>query len=266
MRTGTEQIQVVRQSGSLGARVDGLDVADPLDDETFRRLQQAFLEHHVLVFRGQSITPDQQLEFARRWGEVFVHPYVPSLEGYPGVIEIYQMVKITETWHADVTFSERPPKITMLYALELPEAGGDTMFANQHLAYSELSAGMQELLRGLRAVHYGTERARDANLDPETMCTAHPVVVTHPESDLPALYVNGNYTRHFENMTEEESAPLLQFLFERACLPEYVYRHVWQAGDLVMWDNRSVQHRGVHDYGDARRYMHRVTLEGDPLT
>jgi taurine dioxygenase len=263
-RTATP-IHVARQAGACGAIVTGVDVAS-VDDDTFEELHDAFLEHHVLAFRDQVLTPEQQLAFASRWGEVFVHPYVPSIEGHPGIMEIYQMVDITETWHADVTFAERPPKITMLYARIIPEVGGDTMFASQHRAYEELSSGMQSMLQTLRAVHYGTERARDANLEPQQVTCAQPVVITHPETGRRALYVNGNYTRHFENMTERESRPLLEFLYAHASQPEYTYRHRWQVGDLVMWDNRSVQHRGVHDHGSAERRMHRVTIQGDRLS
>lgn len=257
-------LRVERQEPAVGGIVTGLDVAD-LDDATFATVHAAFLEHHVLCFRGQDLTPDEQLAFAARWGTVSHHPYVPSLEGHPGIMEIFQVTGITETWHADTTQIANPPKITMLLAREVPAVGGDTMFANMHLAYAGLSAGLRATVDRLRAVHYGTELAGRAGVDRAAVTHSHPVAITHPETGRATLFVNADYVRHFDGWTEEESRPLLEYLYSRATLPEYQYRHRWQVGDLVMWDNRSVQHRVVHDYGDARRSLHRVTLEGDPL-
>jgi taurine dioxygenase len=180
-------------------------------------------------------------------------------------MEIYQVHPITETWHADVTFSPHPPKITMLVARELPALGGDTTFANQHLAYDRLSDGLKATLATMRAVHYGTELAKDAGLGQEQVTHSHPVVIHHPETGRAALYVNGNYTRHFEGWTEDESRPLLAYLYAHCSSIDLTYRHRWDPGDLVMWDNRSVQHRVVGDHGTARRILHRVTIEGDAL-
>lgn len=254
-------IRINRMSGSTGAEVVGADLTRP-DAATLGALRTAFLEHHVLAIRGQDLSPDQLLAFAAQFGDVFVHPYVPSLPGHPGVMEIYQMVPLTETWHADVTFSAAPPRTTVLHARELPPAGGDTMFANQHLAYERLSSGLRALLDRLDAVHQGTSLAADAGLTESTVTATHPVVIAHPETGRPALFVNADYTRCFADMTDAESAPLLAFLYDVATRHEYVYRHRWLPGDVVMWDNRSVQHRGVNDHGSARRYLHRVTLEG----
>jgi len=255
---------IERQEPSAGAVVTGLDVAQ-LDDTTFPAVHAAFLEHHVLCFRGQDLTPDQQLEFAARWGTISHHPYVPSLDGHPGIMEIFQVTGITETWHADTTHVANPPKLTMLLARELPASGGDTMFANMHMAYDGLSEGLRAVVDDLRAVHYGTALATEAGVDKAAVTHSHPVAIRHPETGRRTLFVNDNYVRHFDGWTETESQPLLDYLYARAGMPEYQYRHRWQVGDLVMWDNRSVQHRVVHDYGDARRYLHRVTLEGDPL-
>jgi len=206
----------------------------------------------------------EQLAFAARWGKISHHPYVPSLEGYPGMMEIYQVTGITETWHADTTHVVAPPKITMLLARELPAIGGDTMFANMHRAYDELSDGLRAFIEDLRAVHYGTELAAEQGVDAKAVTHSHPVAIKHPETGRRTLFVNANYVRHFDGWTPEESAPLLAFLESRAERYENQYRHVWQPGDLVMWDNRSVQHRVVADYS-GRRYLHRVTLEGDPF-
>jgi taurine dioxygenase len=255
----------IEQAGvSAGAIATGVDF-DRLDDGAFDLLHKAFLDHHVLCIRGSSIGPEQHLAFARRWGSVLIHPYVPSIEGHPGLMEIFQVHPITETWHADVTFSPRPPKITMLVARDIPAIGGDTTFANQHLAYDRLSEGLRETLGHLRAVHYGTELAKGAGLDQHEVTCSHPVVITHPETRRRALYVNGNYTRHFDGWTEAESRPLLEFLWQHCGTIDFTYRHRWQPGDLLMWDNRSVQHRVIGDHGTARRILHRVTIEGDPL-
>ncbi|GMU79463.1 MAG: taurine dioxygenase [Acidimicrobiia bacterium] len=261
----TTTLEITRQEPSAGAIVTGVDLAS-LDDATFRALHAAFLEHHVLAFRGQDLTPDEQLAFAARWGTISHHPYVPSLDGHPGVMEIFQVTGITETWHADTTQVANPPKITMLLARELPACGGATMFANMHQAYDGLSTGLRATIDGLRAVHYGTELAVQSGVDAAAVTHSHPVAITHPETGRKALFVNADYVRHFDGWTPEESQPLLAYLYSLAGQPEYQYRHRWQVGDLVMWDNRSVQHRVVHDYGDARRYLHRVTIEGDPLS
>jgi taurine dioxygenase len=138
----TATLHIERREPALGATVHGLDVST-LDDESFPAVHAAFLEHHVLAFRDQDITPEQHLEFAARWGRISIHPYVPSLEGYPGMMEIYQVTGITETWHADTTHVAAPPKITMLMARELPPVGGDTLFSNMHRAYDDLSEGRQ---------------------------------------------------------------------------------------------------------------------------
>jgi taurine dioxygenase len=260
-------LEVLRLAGSLGAEVHGVDAAS-LDDASFDALHRAFLEHHVLVLRDQKLTPEQQVDFGRRFGPLFVHPIVPHLPGHPEVIEIANRGKrrsVTEVWHSDVSFAERPPLGSALYALEVPEAGGDTLFANQHLAFERLSPGLQRMLEGLRALHSGAglgsalgegERWRDH-------ATAHPVVRTHPETGRKALYVNEGFTVAFEDMTREESAPLLRFLARACTRPDLTFRHRWRTGDLLLWDNRSVQHYAIHDHGDAPRRLHRITIEGD---
>ena len=260
----TSTFRIERQEPSAGGIVTGVDLAH-LDDAAFATIHAAFLEHHVLAFRDQHLTPDEQLAFAARWGTISHHPYVPSLDGHPGVMEIFQVTGITETWHADTTQVANPPKITMLLARELPPFGGDTLFANMHAAYDGLTDGLRATVDSLRAVHYGTELAAQAGVETTAVTHSHPVAIAHPETGRKTLFVNDNYVRHFDGWSPEESRPLLEYLYARAQCPEYQYRHRWAMGDLVMWDNRSVQHRVVHDYGDARRYLHRVTIEGDPL-
>ncbi|MCG8591301.1 MAG: TauD/TfdA family dioxygenase [Proteobacteria bacterium] len=260
-------LDCVRLSGALGAEVRGVDLA-AVDEPLFEEIHRAFLEHHVLVFRDQKLTPEQQIEFGERWGELHIHPIVPHLKGYPPILAIVNLGKqraITEIWHSDVTFAETPPMASLLYAIDVPEAGGDTLFANQHAAYERLSPGMKALLDGLRAVHSGrglgaaTGKAEEWQLQGQL----HPVVRTHPETGRKALFVNLAFTVGFEDMTAEESHPLLHYLCRQAVTPDVTMRHAWRKGDLVMWDNRSVQHYAVHDYGDAARTLHRVTVIGD---
>jgi taurine dioxygenase len=267
---GRVDMVVERQAGTIGALVYGVDLAATLRGDattaeaTVAALRAALLEHLVICIRGQSaLDPGGQLEFARMWGNVLVHPYVPSIEGYPGIMNIYQSNAITETWHADTTHVATPPAITMLLARIIPPAGGDTMFANQYAAYDSLSDGLKATLRPLRAVHYGTELAREAGVAQEAVTHAHPVVRTHPETGRLGLFVNGNYVRHFEGWTEAESAPLLQYLYAQASRNEFTWRHHWQVGDLLIWDNRCTQHCVVNDAGGQERILNRITIEGD---
>jgi taurine dioxygenase len=258
-------IEATRQAGALGAYVGGVDLSEPLDDASFEALRALFREHHVICFRDQGhLSPDQQLAFAARWGPIFVHPYVPGIEGYPAIMEVYDPAPITVTWHSDTTHSKTPPRMSLLLARRVPVYGGDTMFANQHLAYEELSSGMKRLLEGLRAVHKGTElAAEEKGLTPREVTSLHPVVRRHPETGRAALYVNADYTKHFEDMSEEESRPLLEYLYAWASRAEYTWRHHWRVGDLLLWDNASVQHRVIDDVGKGERSLHRVTIEGD---
>ncbi len=256
-------LRVERQAGALGAYVYGVDLAEDLDASTFEKLHAAFVEHHVICIRDQDINPGQQLEYARRWGRVFIHPYVESIEGHPGVMQIGDPNPITTTWHSDTTHARKPPRASMLLARRVPPYGGDTLFANQHLAWEGLSQAMRGLLSELRAVHQGTELAAAQGLTPQEITTSHPVGRRHPETRRRALYVNGDYTAHLEGMTREESRPILEFLYAQACLPQYTWRHHWRVGDLLMWDNASVQHQVIDDIPAGERLLHRITIEGD---
>jgi len=269
MSTDTVDLVVEPQAGSIGAYVYGVDLAYELKvgdraEAVVAALRRALLRHLVICVRGQSeLTPDDQLAFVRMWGDVLVHPYVPSIEGHPGIMLISNTNPVTETWHADTTHVATPPAITFLLARVVPKAGGDTMFANQYAAYEGLSGGLKQTLQGLRAVHYGTELAKQAGVSQEEVTHSHPVVRTHPETGRKGLFVNGNYVRHFEGWTEAESAPLLQYLYAQASRPEYTWRHHWQVGDLLIWDNRCTQHAVVGDVAGQERALHRVTIAGD---
>ena len=258
------ELDVRRQAGALGALITGVDLSRPVGDDTFNAIQDAFHEHMVVCIRGQAaMTPEDQLAFAARWGEISIHPYVPSIDGYPGIMRIYDPNPVTVTWHADTTHAARPPALTLLLARVLPPYGGDTMFANAALAYDHLSDGLRSSLDGMRAVHQGTELAASAGLDQQSVTTTHPVVRTHPVTGRRALFVNGNYPSHFEGWTPDESAPLLAYLYAQIARPELTYRHRWEVGDLIIWDNRYTQHAVVGDTGGAERTLHRVTIAGD---
>jgi taurine dioxygenase len=262
-------ITVKRVTGSIGAEVKGVDLKYPLDDNTFATIHQALLDHCVLVFREQFLNPIAQMTFAKRWGEVLDAPYVKPVEmpGHPGMLMVPNLGKerayTTEVWHTDLSFMPAPPALTMLAAQVVPEAGGDTMFASQYVAYETLSEGMKHILKDLRALHGGGKLAGLFGLEDTAPRQSHPVVRTHPESGREALYVNPLYTQTIEGLTEAESRGLLEFLFQHVCRPDFIYRHQWTLGDFVMWDNRSALHYAVHDYGDAPRLMHRTVILGD---
>ena len=258
--TATERAQalaVAPLAGLIGAEVD-VDLRR-LDDAMFEQVHRAFLEHVILVFPGQRLSPDDQLAFARRFGELYRFPHAPGIEGHELVLAIKMPSGIRRgRWHSDATFDERPPAISILSARELPSRGGETAFANQYAAYDALSDGMKELVANLHAVHDATSHKR-----PNEMAT-HPVLRTHPETGRTALFVNSEFTRRFAHMTTEESDGLLKFLTTHAHRPEFCYVHRWRPGDVVMWDNRAAQHYPVlnRPEGETRR-MWRVTVAGD---
>jgi len=231
-----------------------------------------------LFFRGQDLPPAQFLAFARRFGEPVEYPFVKGIDAFPLITPVvklaHERVNFGGLWHSDTAYLETPPMGTMLIAREVPPYGGDTLFANMYLAYEALSAGMRKLVDGLVAVNSSAkadvtktreDRMRDrARGDAATEYEAlHPVVRTHPETGRKALYVNGGHTVRFKDMTEEESAPLLRFLFAHQTRPEFTCRFRWEKGSLAFWDNRCAQHNPINDYHGFRRAMHRVTLAGD---
>ncbi len=262
-------------SGALGAEVHGVDLAEDLDDDTFGAVHQTLLDHGVIFFRDQDITPAQQLALAKRWGSLHLHPHIPSLPDHPGIMEIVKDVDDVHTlggkWHTDQMFTATPTRATMLYAKEVPPAGGDTLFANLYLAYDALSDGMKEMIGGLRTVNvYNKKKGRAAamqvtNPDEEAPPAVHPLVRPHNETGRNALYLCYNdITRRFDGMTDEESRPLLDYLVDHATRPEFTCRFRWAPGSLALWDNRCVLHLAVNDYHGYRRVMHRITIQGEP--
>ncbi len=246
LRTGTIGIRPV--AGALGAEIDGVDLSQDLADETVTEIRQALLDHLVIFFRDQDITPDQHLAFAKRFGSTVEYPLVTGLDGYPEITTIVKLEHEKENfgglWHSDTTYLEQPPLGSILLARELPPYGGDTLFANMYLAYETLSDGMKALLAPLKGVSVSnlarvkqTRAARvsdSAKVAPETVFTAtHPVVRTHPETGRKALFVNSAHTSHFQGMTESESAPILGFLFEHQTRPEFTCRFRWEPGSIA---------------------------------
>jgi len=277
-----QTISVKPIAGTLGAEVAGVDLSGPLCDRVIGEIRAALLDHLVIFFRDQHLTAEQQLDFGRRFGQLQVHEFVEAMAGYPEILEVRKEPEETRNfgggWHTDVSYLERPSLGSVLYAREVPEFGGDTMFANQYRAYETLSDGMRAMLDGMTAIHsarrpYGPNAARAQEYGPSSMHfifseaahaeIEHPVVRTHRETGKKALYVNRTFTLRFKDMTEEESAPLLNYLCDHAVRPEFTCRFRWRSNSIAFWDNRCVQHNAINDYGGARRVMHRVTIEGE---
>ena len=275
------RIEVTPISGALGAEIGGVDLSRPLDDDVFAEVHRAFLDNLVIFFRDQHVTPEQHKAFGRRFGELNVHPHYVPLAGHPEILEVLKeetaTVNVGGEWHSDLSCLEKPPLGSILYALEMPPYGGDTLFTNMYLAYERLSGGMRGLLDTLFAVHsdrtMSDPEAQDAknetrsskllSQDVGETRSEHPVVRTHPETGRKALFVNSIFTVGFKGMTAAESRPLLQFVFDQAQRPEVTCRFRWQKNSLAMWDNRCTQHFALNDYQGFRRLMHRVTVDGD---
>jgi taurine dioxygenase len=272
-----DRLEVRRSSGALGAEIDGVDLAAPLDEATVAALRRALLEHIVIFFRDQSLSPHDLLVLARRFGEVVEYPFVRGLPECPLVLpvikEAHERANFGGVWHSDTAYLEQPAMATMLYALETPAVGGDTMFANMTMAHEALSDGMQRLLCGLRALNVPNKpiaqqtreemRSKRAGAEVGETGTLHPVVRTHPETGRKALYHNLAHTTRFADMTEAESEPLLGWLFAHQVRPEFTCRFQWRPGSLALWDNRASLHYPLNDYHGQRRVMHRVSLAGD---
>ncbi len=274
------RIKVEPASGALGAEVSGVNLA-ALEDETFEEIHRAWLEHQVLFFRDQRITPADQTAFAERFGELATYPFIAPLEGYPQVIPIIKekdtKINFGGGWHSDMSYQEKPVKATCLYAIEVPERGGDTLFASMTAAYDALSEGMHDLLDGVRGVftaakvHGDTGLYKNAdhpmdmtkNAEKEEARYLHPIVRTHPETGLRALYLDLPHVERLENMRVQESQPLMDFLYQHGTQPQFTSRFRWRPGSLAIWDNRCVQHYALNDYAGQRREMNRITVKGD---
>jgi taurine dioxygenase len=265
-------------AGALGAEISAIDLA-AINPGMAKDLRQALLEHQVIFLRNQPLSPAQFLEFASHMGEPVEYPFVKGLDGYPHIIEVKKLENERSNfggiWHSDTTYLEEPPMGSMLLAREVPPYGGDTLFANQYLAYEMLSDTMKRLLDGLVGISSSAKadvsKTREDRIRtdgktseaPRDYVAEHPVVRTHPETGRKCLYVNVAHTSGIKGMTTEESQPILDFLFAHQVKAEFTCRFSWEPGSLAFWDNRCAQHNPINDYHGFRRVMHRITLRGD---
>jgi len=276
------QIEVRPVAGNIGAEIHNVDVSQDLDAETIAAIRAALLEHCVVFFRDQTLDAERHKAFTRRFGEIFIHPNYKGMQPDPEILQITREPGderiVGEDWHADTTMMPEPPMGAILFAVDVPPYGGDTLFANQYLAYATLSKGMKKMIGGLRALHSdrnvaGPRANRNAqrstkvreDTDWRETTSLHPVVVTHPETGRKLLYVNRSYTFGFEGMTEEESKPLLEYLLEHGHRPEFTCRFRWEKGSIAFWDNRCCKHLAVHDAGPFRRIMRRTQIKGGAM-
>lgn len=269
----------------VGAVVRGVDLGQPVDEDTFKSVRDALNAHSVLVFPDQDMEPDAHIGFSQRFGSLLHHVLAENL--LPGTPEIYVLTNITSQnkvkarpyagayWHTDLSYEERPAFGSVMYGVTVPRVGGDTMFASMAAAFDGLSERMQTFLDGLTATHsfehaYDTfikKRPGHTPIARETFDArppvVHPVIHRHPESGRRCLYVNPGFTVRINELPPAESEAVLAFLYEHATQHQYIYRHQWSAKDVVMWDNRATMHQAVTDYGpDDPRYMHRTTIAG----
>ena len=277
-----EQIQVEPLSNCLGAEIGGIDLREPISNSAWTEIRHAFDEYGVVFFRDQNLTPEAHVGFAERFGPININRFFAAVPGYPMIAEVRKEPEQTRNigggWHTDHSYDQVPALGSMLYAREVPRTGGDTLFASMYAAYEALSDGLKATLERLRAFHssrhvFGAEAmARRGDLNgrlgnPElaTQDAVHPVVIRHPDTGRKALYVNPGFTVRFDGWTDDESRPLLEYLYHHAVRPEFTCRFHWREGSLALWDNRSTWHFALNDYHGERRLLHRVTIEGSPL-
>ncbi|HKJ51509.1 MAG TPA: TauD/TfdA family dioxygenase [Gammaproteobacteria bacterium] len=284
MRVDFSTIEVHPLSPALGAEIGGIDIGSGIDERQFAELRRAFADYGVIFLRDQQITPDEHLEFARRWGEINVNRFFRAVDSHPQIAEVRkepgQKANIGSSWHTDHSYDQLPAMGSILYAREVPAVGGDTLFASMYGAYDALSEGLKKMLSQMRALHssrqaFGEGAYIDTDLDDlggrlgnteaATQDAVHPVVIRHPLSGRPALYVNGDFTIRFEGWSDAESRPLLEYLYAHASRPEFTCRFHWRRGSIAIWDNRATHHCALNDYQGHRRLMHRITIEGAPL-
>ncbi|MEL0072065.1 MAG: TauD/TfdA family dioxygenase [Rhodobiaceae bacterium] len=274
-------LEVRPVSGGVGVEIANVDLAGDLSNSDFAAIRDAFIEHGLIFFREQNMTPDEHIAFAERWGEININRFFPRVEGYDQIAAVVkekdQLGNIGGGWHTDHSYDHIPAMGSILLARETPPIGGDTLFACMYKAYDSLSEGLKKTLEGMKAVHssrhiFGDqseyrEAMKDRLSNPEqaTQDAVHPVIITHPESGKKALYVNPAFTLHFEGWTAAESKPLLDYLYQHASLMEHTTRFNWAPGSIAFWDNRCTWHYALNDYHGERREMHRITIEGSAL-
>jgi taurine dioxygenase len=283
--TASSPLRLRRLSNALGAEVCDIDLAQPMSESTFGAIHDAFLRHGILLFRGQNISRDQHIDFSRRFGELDRHDSLPR-DRHPDYPELLLVTNrpnpdgspsesryTGRSWHTDYSYTTQPALGSLLRCWQLPEVGGDTLFANQYMAYDALSAGMKKLIADLHGIHLsGTRRinvaeagsARREEVMKLNPPIAQPLVRVHPETGRKALYL-GEKVKRFDGMTEAESQPLIDYLNRHATRPEFVYRHQWRADDLLVWDNRCTLHQALGDFDETQiRHMERTTVRGTP--
>ena len=275
-------IRVEPLSRHVGAEIGGIDVSAPIPDEVLAEIRDAFGRYGVVFLRDQDLRPEQHVAFAGCFGPININRLFAAVPGHPMIAEVRkepdQTRNIGGGWHTDHSYDAAPALGSMLYAREVPATGGDTLFASMYAAYDALSDGLKATLEGLRARHssrhvFGAEamarrgdlNGRLRNAEAATQDAVHPVVIHHPLTGRKALYVNPGFTLGFEGWTDDESRPLLNYLYRHAVRPEFTCRFHWRKGSLALWDNRATWHLAVNDYHGERRLMHRVTIEGCPL-
>jgi taurine dioxygenase len=279
------QLEIRPLHDALGAEVLGLDLSQPLAGDDFQRIHQAHLDHHVLVFRDQRITPAQQVTFSRRFGPLQIHvlrefqlPAQPEVLIVSNIRENGRPIGLGDAgvfWHSDLSYKDTPSLGSLLHAQELPAEGGDTLFANQHTAWEALPQALKDVVAPLFAEHTYVARYEELRerspwrpkltqqqLD-EVKPVVHPVVRTHPETGRKALFVSEHFTTRIVGLPEDESLAVLQELFTLSVQPAFVYRHHWAPHDMVFWDNRSVMHLAAGTPDHLRRKLYRTTIEGD---
>jgi len=284
MSTNYKTLQATPLSPALGAEISGVDIAGGISDAQFAELRQAFTDYAVIFLRDQDITPEQHIAFAERWGKINVNRFFKPTDDYPVIAEVRkeadQKANIGSTWHTDHSYDQCPAMGSILYAREVPSVGGDTLFASMYAAYDALSDGLKQMLSTMRAEHssrhvfgdvaYDDRDADDlggrlGNTAAATQDALHPVIIRHPLSGRPALYVNGDFTVKFEGWSKQESQPLLDYLYAHASQNEFTCRFNWRKGSIAIWDNRATHHCALNDYHGERRLMHRITIEGEDL-
>lgn len=272
------EIAITKIAGDIGAEIGGVDLRRELADATVAAIRRAWHEHVVIFFRDQELSSAQYLAFAERIGKPVEYPFIGGIEGFPVITPVikleHERINFGGIWHTDTSYLEQPPMGTFLLAREVPPHGGDTLFANQYLAYEALSEGLKQTLAGLTGVSSSAKadvsKSREDRMANSPAARAHevfeaghPVVRTHPETGRRALYINVGHTVRFKGWSEAESAPLLDYLHQHQIQPEFTCRFQWRTGSIALWDNRAALHYPLNDYHGYRRIMHRITLQGD---
>jgi taurine dioxygenase len=275
------KINIKPTAGNVGVEIDGVDLSKKIPGSVFNEIRSAFIENGLIFFRDQNLAPEEHIRFAEQWGKININRFFTKVDGYEQVAEVRkesdQKENIGGEWHTDHSYDQIPALGSILLAKEIPSSGGDTLFACMYKAYENLSDGMKTALEGLNAVHssrhvFGegsdyskSSKGRIGNSELAIQDAIHPVIITHPESKKKALYVNRAFTLRFEGWTNEESKPLLDYLYDHAASENNTTRFKWSPGSIAFWDNRCTWHNALNDYHGEKRLMHRITIEGTPL-